>query len=262
MKVALVGCGAIGSFIARALARGGINAELEYVCDIEEERASSLGEEVGASVADLEGILNSEVELIVEAASIGAAREVMNKALPGGKDILILSVGALAEEEFLNLAEESEGRVYIPSGAVGGLDVLKAAREAEIEKVTLSTTKPPEALEGAPGVEDVNLEGIEEKTLLFEGTAREAIRAFPQNVNVAVAVSLAGLGVDRTEVRVYADPGAERNSHKLRARGEFGKMVLEVENLPSPQNPRTSYLAALSALATLRRGVSSLRVGT
>lgn len=261
MKVGLVGCGAIGSYIAASIAGGRVEAELEYVYDLEMEKAKALAEKARAKAAtSLEEVLSSE--LVVEAASIEAARELIPLAVQRGKDLLVLSVGALAEESFLSMAQEGKARLYLPSGAIGALDALKSAREAELEEVTLVTTKSPEALEGTPQLQKEKQKRIEERTLLFDGYAREAIKAFPQNVNVAVAVSLAGLGVDRTRVKVYADPLAKRNTHELFARGAFGRLQLEVENLPSPQNPRTSQLAALSAVATLRKITSSLRVGT
>jgi len=261
MKVALIGCGAIGSFIAESIAEGRVEAELAYIYDVQKAKAESLAVKVKSRVAStLDEILSSDVELVIEAASIKAAREVLSRALSHGKSVLLLSIGALAEKNFLDeallRAEKGNARIYLPSGAVGALDALKSAREAGLEEVTLVTTKPPRALKGSP------LLGDDKKTLLFDGNARDAIEAFPQNVNVAIAVSLAGLGVEKTRVKVYVDPEAELNKHEIYARGAFGSLYFRVENLPSPQNPKTSYLAALSAVATLRRISSRLQIGT
>ncbi len=265
MKVAIIGCGAIGSFIAEAIEDGGIGAEISYIYDVDRQRADTLATKVKSRIASsFYEILNSDVDIVIEAASKKAAQDILKRALPAGKSVLLMSIGALADMSFLEeaflLAEKGNSRIYLPSGAVGALDALKSAREAGLEEVTLITTKPVQALMGA--LIDVKLEEIEEKTLLFEGNAGEAIKVFPQNVNVAIAISLSGIGVEKTKVKVFVDPDAELNMHEIYARGAFGSLYFKVENLPSPQNPKTSYLAALSAVATLRRISSRLKIGT
>ncbi len=271
MKVALVGCGAIGSVLARAMAEHRVEAELVSVFDLSMEKAvelASLFEKKPALATSLEEVLSSNAELVIEAASVRAARELLIPALRSGKDVLLLSVGALADVEFLreveSTAAEHRRKVHIPSGAVGALDALKSAREAGLEEVKLVTTKPPRALEGAPYLaqRSISLAELRERRVVFSGSALEAIAGFPANVNVAVAVSLAGVGVERTKVEIVADPRAERNVHEVFARGSFGELHLRVENLPSPENPKTSYLAALSAIATLRKLSTPLQVGT
>ncbi|WP_457555401.1 aspartate dehydrogenase [Candidatus Pyrohabitans sp.] len=271
MKVALVGCGAIGAVLARAMAEHRVEAELVSVFDLSRERAerlSALFEKKPEVAAGMEEVLSSEAELVIEAASVAAARELLLPALSSGKDVLLLSVGAIADVEFLKRVEETARRnrrqVHIPSGAVGALDALKSAREAELTEVKLVSTKRPEALEGAPYLAErgISLHGLKERKVLFSGTAREAIAGFPANANVAIAVSLAGLGVENTRVEIVAEPGARRNVHEILARGSFGELYFRVENLPSPENPRTSYLAALSAISTLRRLGAPLQVGT
>ena len=216
----------------------------------------------------MEDVLSSEAELVIEAASVAAARELLIPALRSGKDVLLLSVGALADVEFLREVEEAarknKRRVHIPSGAVGALDALKSAREAELGEVKLVSTKHPKALEGAPYLAErgISLASLRERKVVFSGSASEAIAGFPANANVAIAVSLAGVGVERTRVEIVADPEARRNMHEVFARGSFGELYFRVENLPSPENPRTSHLAALSAIATLRRLAAPLQVGT
>jgi aspartate dehydrogenase len=271
LKVALIGCGAIGTVIAKAIAEGRVEAELVCIFDLDRKKAarlSSLFRRKPYIAASIEEVLSSEAELVIEAASVAAAKALLIPALKAGKDVLLLSVGALADAGFLEEVEKAatqkQRRVYLPSGAVGALDALKSAREAELEEVRITTTKPPHALEGAPYLaeRDISLKGLKERKVVFSGTAREAIAGFPANINVAVAVSLAGIGVDRTRVEIVADPEAKRNVHEVFARGKFGELYFRVENLPSPENPKTSYLAALSAIATLRKIASSLQVGT
>ena len=199
MKVALVGCGAIGGVLARAMAERRVEAELVSVFDLSREKAERLASffkkppDVAASMKD---VLSSDAELVIEAASVAAARELLIPALSSGKDVLLLSVGALADVEFLRQVEEAarenQRRVHIPSGAVGALDALKSAREAELGEVKLVTTKHPKALEGAPYLAErgISLAGLRERRVVFSGSAGEAISGFPANINVAVAVSL------------------------------------------------------------------------
>lgn len=155
-------------------------------------------------------------------------------------------------------------KVYIPSGAIAGLDGLKAAALGRIDEVTLTTRKTPENLRDAPYIEKrgVDIGAIEEPTLIYEGPALEACRLFPANVNVAASLSLAGVGPEKTRVRIIADPTLRKNVHEIDVKGEFGCLKVHVENVPSPDNPKTSYLAALSAIATLRKITEDIQVGT
>jgi aspartate dehydrogenase len=270
MRIALIGCGSIGSAVTEALSREKSLGRLEVVYDLERERASRLAlRSSGVRVAgSLEEVLSSDVDLVVEAASLRAAREVAPKVLEAGKDLLVMSVGAFGEPEFLRevvrLAGEKGRRIYLPSGAVGGLDALKSAAEAELEEVRLLTVKPPKSFAGNRYLQErgVDVEGLGERTVLYDGNALGAIERFPANLNVSVVLSLAGLGVEKTRVQIVADPEAVRNLHEVRVRGTFGEYLFRVENRPMPGNPRTSALAALSAIATLRGASSPLKVGT
>ncbi|HEY9245809.1 MAG TPA: aspartate dehydrogenase domain-containing protein, partial [Candidatus Methanoperedens sp.] len=167
-------------------------------------------------------------------------------------------------ENLISAATKHDCKIYVPSGAIAGLDGLKSASVASLESVTLSTTKNPESLKNAPFITDNNIQpaSFKEKTLLFEGDAEEAVRAFPANVNVAASLGLAGIGAKKTRVRIFVDPKAVRNIHEITVDGAFGKFTCRIENIPSPANPGTSFLAALSAIATLKKITEPLQVGT
>ena len=261
-RVALLGCGAMGSQIARAIDGGRIRAELVRVYDMDAARAESLAASLSArpEIVANAHLLSSGpgVDLVVEAASQDAVRTAALSVLQNRKDLLVMSVGALLDEAVLDVLADAcrqYGRtVILPSGAVAGIDCLKAVR-GELESVTLTTTKHPDSLRGAPylarpGAAD--LSSISGATAIFDGTAAEAVSAFPANVNVAAALALAGLGAEATRVRVVADPAARRNRHEIRASGRFGELAVVVDNVPDPANPRTSRLAVLSAIEALR----------
>ncbi len=208
------------------------------------------------------------LDLVIEAASQGAVRQYASKVLKAGKDLMIMSVGALADselrEEIRRSAYSTEKKVYIPSGAIAGLDGIKAAVIGGVNHVTLTTKKPPKGLIGAPYFEQIkmNPNELKEPKVIYEGSALEACRLFPANVNVAAALSLAGIGSEKTRVRVVVDPTIRRNIHKINVEGEFGELEVCIKNVPSPDNPKTSYLAALSAIATLRKITEPMLIGT
>ncbi|MFO1535098.1 MAG: aspartate dehydrogenase [Thermoplasmatota archaeon] len=254
MNVGIVGCGAIGSEVARAAsAMDGIDAV--WLFDVDPDATRLLQGLPRVRVAKSAAELAQACGLVVEAANKGVVQTVVRDALAAGKKVMLMTIGALADdalrEELLGLARKTGGNIYLPSGAVMGVDGVKAAAEADLKSVTLVTTKPPAGLD----------QKTDRWTLLFSGPAREAVQRFPKNVNVAATLSLAGLGFDQTHVQVAIDPLATRNSHKVIIEGTFGRARIEVENLPSPANPATSYLASLSALALLRRIVSPIEIG-
>ena len=160
------------------------------------------------------------------------------------------------------MAQERGLSIYVPSGAVIGLDGLLAGSEGRIDSVTMVSSKPPGGLKGAPGVADIDLEAITQPTVVFDGPASEGCLLFPANVNVSAAVSLACIGADRTRIKVIADPTITSNTHRVVAEGQFGRLEVCIENVPSESNPRSSAIAALSVLATLRKLTSPLKVGT
>jgi aspartate dehydrogenase len=209
------------------------------------------------------GELLERADVVVEAATQAALVERAPVILGAGRDLVVLSVGALLDHpEWVGRAAARGARIHVPSAAIAGLDGLKgAAVDGHLDAVVMETRKPPRGLAGAPGVAGLDLEAITVPTLVFEGTAREACRAFPANVNVVAAVSLAGLGPDRTCIRIHADPSIDRNRHTVTAQGAFGRLRIEIENVPS-ENPRTGKLAYLSTIAYLRDFAAPLRIGT
>ncbi|HOT06429.1 MAG: putative L-aspartate dehydrogenase [Methanosaeta sp. PtaB.Bin039] len=267
LRVGLLGCGAIGREIAKAIDIGRLPAVLAAVSDSDPSRAEALISSL-QNRPELVGFdeLASRCDLLVEAASQAAVRSAAEAALSQGRDIMIMSVGALMDRalfsDLVALARRGGGRVFLPSGAIAGLDGIRSAREGGLTSVTLTTTKPPAGLEGAPYVLErgLDLRSLHQPTMIYQGPASQAVLAFPANVNVAASLSLAS-GIDAT-VRVVADPNARVNTHEILAEGAFGRMAIRIENVPSPSNPKTSYLAALSAIATLRAAAESVRVGT
>jgi len=201
---------------------------------------------------------------VVEAATQAALIELGPAVLSAGKDLMVLSVGGLVGvlDEWSHLAEKHRCRILVPSGAIAGLDGVKGAREGAITAVTMETRKPPRGLAGAPYIVErgIDLDAIAGETLIFEGPATQAVRAFPANVNVVAALSLAGIGPERTRIKIFAVPGQERNQHRITVEGEFGRLRIEVENVPS-ENPRTGKLSYLSAIAMLRELGASARIG-
>jgi aspartate dehydrogenase len=262
--VGLVGLGTIGRAVARALADGLPGCALVGATSRDEGRAKTF-------LASLPGEppyltlsrLCEQATLVVEAATGAALAEIAPAVLGAGRDLLVLSVGALLDHpEWIQLAAGRGCRVHAPSAAIAGLDGLKGAAVAgHLGSVVMETRKPPRGLAGAPGVAGLDLGALRQETLVFDGTAREACRAFPANVNVVAAVSLAGLGPDATRIRVYAVPGLLLNRHTVTADGAFGRLRIEVENVPS-DNPRTGKLSYLSTIAYLRGLAAPLRIGT
>ncbi len=254
MKLGIIGCGAIGSDVAEA-ADGMEEIEEIYLYDIVEEKGRKLAERL--KKAKFEEVKNflPLVDTVFEAASQQAVYEYAEKVVEAGKDLIIMTIGALFDNEFreklVKKAKEKKCKIYLPSGAVAGLDGIKAASVGGLHEVTLVTTKAPEAFG----------KHFEKRTILFDGNAREAVKLFPRNINVAACLSLAGVGFDETRVKVVADPVIKYNSHKILAHGKFGRLRAEVENLPNPKNPSTSYLASLSAIAVLKKLVNPLQIG-
>ncbi len=269
LKVGVIGCGAIGTEVCRAIDRGLVNAHLAAVYDRSIENCKGLLASLDKKPAILPpDELISSSDIIVECASAQAVREFGVNILESGKDLMVLSAGAFRDSGLLKRLTEAASahhcRIYIPSGAIAGIDGLKSASVAHLNKVTLTTTKNPKGLKGAPFVEknNIDLDSFRKKTLIFKGSADKAIEAFPANVNVAVSLSLAGIGIENTHVRIFVDPETKRNIHEISVEGDFGNFTCRVENVPSPGNPRTSYLAALSAIATLKKITEPLQIGT
>lgn len=271
-RIGLIGCGTIGSQLALAIDSGKVpNASMVSLFDIVTENADTLQKKLSHSAQlyyESDGFLKSEIDLVVEAASQQGVKNYAKPAAVAGKDIMIMSVGALADPAFLAdllaAAHESGSKVYIPTGAIAGIDAIRSVRDL-IQTITLTTTKSPKALAGAPFFEKnkMNPEVIKKKTTIYLGPASDAVRLFPANVNVAAVLSLAGIGPEKTVVRIIADPNATTNRHEILAKGGFGEIRISVNNVPTPGNPKTSYLAVLSAIECIRSICDdSVRIGS
>lgn len=267
VKICVIGCGAIGATIARETEHIP-NIDGVYLTDRSQECATRLQEKLPkvSYVPDIIPIL-SDIQLVVEAASQDAARYYAPLVLSAGVDMLMMSVGVLHDEEFQNdvfrLAKREGAKVYVPSGAIAGIDALSAGKLEEMDEVTLTTTKPPSAFAGNAYLtaNEIDPSELRVKTNLFEGSAREAVRHFPQNVNVAATVALAGVGFDKTRIRIVCDPQVKKNEHHLQAKGTFGELDIVTRNVPSPRNPKTSHLAAMSAISAIRKITGSSWIG-
>ncbi|HSC71886.1 MAG TPA: aspartate dehydrogenase [Candidatus Methylomirabilis sp.] len=255
LKIGIVGCGTIGTTLAQAIDAGRILARLAGLTSRTRTRAEALARSLRTSppVLTLPELVQAS-DCVVEAATGNALAEIVPACLREGRDVFVISVGGLlGHEEWFREAEARGCRILYPSGAIAGLDGVRAAARGRVDSVTLTTRKPPTGLAGAPYVVErgINLEALTQETLLFEGTAREACKGFPTNVNVSAALSLAGIGPDRTRVRIFAVPGGALNQHRIEVRGEFGRLSIEIENVPSPTNPRTGLLSIFSSIAFL-----------
>jgi len=269
LKIGIVGCGAIGSSLAKKIESDfKDSARLVSIFDIDMPKALKLAVALNnrrLAASDLASLIK-RADLVVEAASAKSSYEIARKTVEAGRDIMIMSVGGIIEgyKKLNLLAKARHRRIYIPSGAICGLDGLKAALCGTIYKVTLTTRKAPMAFKGVAYVEDkrIDLEAIKEDKVLFEGSAQEAVKYFPQNINVAAALSIAGLGAKRTKIKIVASPSVSRNTHEVEIEAKSGRILTRTENVIHPDNPKTSYLAVLSALAMLRQVLEPLRIGT
>jgi aspartate dehydrogenase len=265
LKVGIVGAGTIGRTVAEALDRGEVRAELIGISSRTAERARALAAALACRppVLELDELI-ARADLIVEAAGGKALETIAPRTLERGKDLMVLSGGALlGRDDWMALAEARGARIFVPSGAIVGLDGVKGACAGPVRSVTIETRKPPAGLAGSPYVVErgIDLDALRQETLIFEGTALEACKAFPANVNVSAALSFAGVGPQATRVKVFCVPGARFNMHDIVVEGSFGLLRTHIENVPT-ENPRTGRLAALSAVAMLKGLTATLRVGT
>ncbi|WHX98838.1 aspartate dehydrogenase [Neobacillus sp. DY30] len=260
MKIGLIGCGNIGKFLLQSINTHKLleDSKIIGIYTRNPTSAQQLAAEYDTAVFEnIESLLQSDVDLVVEAATVEVVKQNASSILSSGKDLVLSSVGALSDLNFIQSLEEickvNGKKIHLPSGAIGGLDVLKAAKSnGELESVSIITRKPPQALPGAP---------LDKEQVLFEGSAKEAIELFPKNINVSIILSLAGLGPDKTRVKIISDPCIKKNSHCIEAKGSFGDLSIKVENDPMPNNPKTSYLAALSVLSSLKNKDAVIQVG-
>jgi aspartate dehydrogenase len=266
--VAIAGLGAIGKELARRLTtQGGIpGLSLVAAGARDEPKARAFLDGIGAgavAIAPL-GRLGALADIVVEVLPSAAFDELAEPTLRAGRTLVVVSVGALLDRPGLReLAERHGGKIVVPTGALLGLDAVRAAAEGDIRSVKMITRKPPDGLKGAPHLEKnrISVDGLKAPLKVFAGTAREAVRGFPANVNVAAALSLAGIGPDRTTIEIWADPGVDRNRHRIEVDADSAWFALEIANVPS-ENPKTGRITALSVVALLRRLGSSFQIGT
>ncbi|HEX6143754.1 MAG TPA: aspartate dehydrogenase [Geminicoccaceae bacterium] len=265
--VAMAGFGAIGGEVARCLDRGGIpGLRLAAVSARDQAKAEAKLRNFRHAVPVV-GLaeLPAHGEIVVECVPAAAFRDAAGPALEAGRVLITVSGGALlGNMDLVELAKRTGGRIIVATGALLGLDAVRAAAEGRIERVTMITRKPPGGLAGAPYLEEhgISLDGLGEAKKVFEGSARDGALGFPANVNVAAALSLAGVGPDRTTLEIWADPKLSRNTHQIVVEADSARFEMSIENVPSEANPRTGKLTPLSVIATLRSLVQPLKVGT
>jgi aspartate dehydrogenase len=266
IRVAIAGLGAIGRVLARRLSEGSVPG-LTLACvaarDEAKARAWLDAERITCPLVELDAF-PAHADLAVECAPSAVLDRICRPMLEAGKTVMVLSAGVLLERpDLIALAKARSGQIIVPTGALLGLDAVTAAAEGTIHSVRMTTRKPPGGLAGAPYLEanKISVEGLREPKRVFSGTARAAAAGFPANVNVAAALSLAGIGPDRTLIDIWADPGVQRNCHTIEVDADSARFTLTIENIPS-ENPKTGRITALSVLAALRKLRAPLRVGT
>jgi aspartate dehydrogenase len=264
-RVAVAGLGAIGADVVRALDRGidGLMLVAVSASSPEKHRGWLAELKSAPDVVPIER-LAEVADIVVECAPSKVVRSIVAPVVERGKTAVVLSVGALLQnEDLVDLAKAHGGQIIVPTGALIGLDAVTAAAVGTIHSAKLVTRKPVAGLIGAPHLveHDIRIEGITAPLRVFEGSARDAAKGFPANLNVAVALSLAGIGADRTRVEIWADPTVTRNTHSIEVDADSARFSMTIENIPS-ENPKTGRITALSVIACLRKLRASLRVGT
>jgi aspartate dehydrogenase len=265
LRIAVAGLGAIGAKLVKELDRGIDGLELTAVSAQNAEKHRAWLGDLAVKprmlpIADLA----EAADIVIECAPSKLVREIVAPVVSRGKTAIVLSAGALLEnDDLIDLARRHGGQIVVPTGALIGLDAVTAAAVGTIHSVRMVTRKPVAGLAGAPYIVEnkIDIERISEPLKIFEGTARDAAKGFPANLNVAVALSLAGVGPDRTRVQIWADPTVSRNTHRIEVDSDSARFSMMIENIPS-ENPRTGLITALSVIACLRKMRGALRVGT
>lgn len=266
LRVSLGGLGAIGSEIARRVAAGLPGVRLTAVSARDTARAARVLTQLGLTGVSVVALpeLPAHADVVVECVPREAFEQIAIPALQAGRELIVLSAGALLDHpELIELARQTGARITVPTGALVGLDAVGAAALERIDSLRIVSRKPVAALAGAPEIErqGLKLDELEVPVRVFAGTAREAARGFPANLNVAVALALAGPGPDRTHVEVWVDPSLSRNTHRIELRSPVADMTMTIENVPS-ENPRTGRITALSVVNLLRKRGSPVSVGS
>ncbi len=267
LQLAVAGLGAIGYAVARAVDAGevdGISLAAVAARDHAKARAKLEGFRSNPPLVPL-AELGDHAGIVLESIPGAYFADVARPAIERGCIFMPLSVGQLLEHmDLVDLARQTGARILVPTGALAGLDAVRAIAEGNVESIRIITRKPPRGLAGAPYLvaNSISMDEVKQPLKVFEGSAREAIKGFPANVNVAVALSLAGVGPDRTRIEIWADPGVTRNTHTIEARSDSSHLSITIENIPSAENPATGKVTAQSAIAALRRLTAPLVVGT
>jgi aspartate dehydrogenase len=265
LRVAVAGLGAIGRKVVEELDRGidGLVLTAVSVQDPEKHRSLIAGLTRPPAVLPIEALVDV-ADIVIECAPSKLLRSIVAPFAGSGKVAVVLSAGGLLDhEDLIEIAKQNGGQIVVPTGALIGLDAVTAAAVGTIHSVRMVTRKPVRGLAGAPYIveNNINIEQITEPLKVFEGSAREAAKGFPANVNVAAALSLAGIGPDRTKIEIWADPALTRNTHRIDVESDSARFSMSIENIPS-ENPKTGLITALSVIACLRKLRASLRVGT
>jgi aspartate dehydrogenase len=265
-RVAIGGFGAIGKIVAQRLDCGIAGLRLAAVSARDAPRAEAAVARFARPVPVLPlARLWETADIVVECAPAALLRDLAEPALAQGRIVMVLSCGALLDNlDLVDLARNSGGRILVPSGALLGLDAVAAAAEGGIARVHMVTRKPPAGLRGAPYLvaNGIAIDGLREPRRVFAGSAREAARGFPANVNVAAALALAGIGPERTTIEIWADPTVSRNTHHIEVEAEAARFSLTIAGVPTPENPATGRLTPLSVIAALKKLSQPLAVGT
>jgi aspartate dehydrogenase len=266
LAVGVAGLGAIGSTVVKALAAGIPGLSLAALAVRDRAKADRWLAVHGISTAIVPlPVLAARCDVVVECLPPARFAEIAEPVIEAGKIFIPLSVGTLlAHAALIERARVTGTRILVPTGALIGLDAVRAAAEGTIRSVRMVTRKPPKGLEGAPYLvaNNISLAGLTAPLKVFEGSARDGAKGFPANVNVAAALSLAGIGPDRTRLEIWADPGVERNLHSIEVDAESARFSMSIENVPSEENPRTGKITGLSVIALLRGLTAPLVVGT
>ncbi len=271
MRVGIIGGGTIARLFIEHINRGDLgDAQVVAVAGRgDASRGVPLARENSITfTTTLEELIATRPDVVVEAASHEAVRDYAEPLLTRGIGVIVLSGGALCDDALRTRLEtaaiKSGALLYVPSGGICGLDALKAMCIAGVDEVSIAVTKPPAAWKGIAYVEEkkFNLDNMSGPLTLYEGSAREGVPLFPANVNIAAVLSMAGIGFDRTQLKVVADPALTTNTHYITLRGKTGKVSIKLENVPAPDNPKTAWLACYSALAALKMAKSPVRYGT
>jgi aspartate dehydrogenase len=277
-KVGIIGFGTIGYQIARSVESGYLSlARLSFIVDLSSERLEVAKKlftnEKPTMFSDPDLLFDSEsyksTQIIVESASGAAVRQYAKQILSDGKYLIIFSVGELVDDTLLKELESEAARhtgvIHIPTGAIAGIDAIRSARN-NLHEITITTTKNPKSLAGAPYFdifEDIHLQELRHRTVLYDGDVRKAVRLFPSNVNVFAALALATGNIAKIKVKIVADPNIKVNRHEIDVRGDFGVLQIVASNIPHPENPRTSTLAVLSAIETVRSACNeTVKIGS